>query len=206
MAKKDYYEVLGISRGADEKEIKRAYRKLAKKYHPDTNPGNQYAEQQFKEVTEAYNVLSDPEKKKLYDQYGFAAFDENMGAASNQNYNNNRSWSGGFDFGNNGHYQEFHYSGSGMDDIFDDLFGNAFHGSYGNGFQQGFQQNFNGSFGHGSGSGYRKNLDIESEITISFDEAVFMMNVSPSKYLNIMNNAFVTFDEELNVVKTDFID
>ena len=64
MAKKDYYEVLGISRGADEKEIKRAYRKLAKKYHPDTNPGNQYAEQQFKEVTEAYNVLSDPEKKK----------------------------------------------------------------------------------------------------------------------------------------------
>ena len=174
MAKKDYYEVLGISRGADEKEIKRAYRKLAKKYHPDTNPGNQYAEQQFKEVTEAYNVLSDPEKKKLYDQYGFAAFDENMGAASNQNYNNNnRSWSGGFDFGNNGHYQEFHYSGSGMDDIFDDLFGNAFHGSYGNGFQQGFQQNFNGSFGHGSGSGYSKNLDIESEITISFDEAVY---------------------------------
>ena len=79
MAKKDYYDVLGIGRSADEKEIKRAYRKLAKKYHPDTNPGDKQAEQKFKEVTEAYNVLSDAEKKKLYDQYGFAAFEEGFG-------------------------------------------------------------------------------------------------------------------------------
>ena len=64
MAKRDYYDVLEISRNADEKEIKRAYRKLAKKYHPDTNPGDKQAEQKFKEVTEAYNVLSDSEKKK----------------------------------------------------------------------------------------------------------------------------------------------
>ena len=65
MSKRDYYEVLGINRSADEKEIKRAYRKLAKKYHPDMNPGDKQAEQKFKEITEAYNVLSDEEKKKL---------------------------------------------------------------------------------------------------------------------------------------------
>ena len=65
MSKRDYYEVLGINRSADEKEIKRAYRKLAKKYHPDMNPGDKQAEQKFKEITEAYNVLSDQEKKKL---------------------------------------------------------------------------------------------------------------------------------------------
>lgn len=70
MAKRDYYEVLGVGRDADAKAIKRAYRKLAKKYHPDMNPGDKQAEQKFKEVTEAYNVLSDTEKKKLYDQYG----------------------------------------------------------------------------------------------------------------------------------------
>ena len=80
--KRDYYEVLGIGKQADEKEIKKAYRKLAKKYHPDMNPGDKAAEQKFKEVTEAYNVLSDPEKKKLYDQFGFAAFDETGGARS----------------------------------------------------------------------------------------------------------------------------
>ena len=79
MSKRDYYEVLGINRSADEKEIKRAYRKLAKKYHPDMNPGDKQAEQKFKEITEAYNVLSDQEKKKLYDQYGFAAFEEGFG-------------------------------------------------------------------------------------------------------------------------------
>ena len=72
-AKRDYYEVLGISRSADKDAIKKAYRKMAKKYHPDSNAGNPDAEEKFKEVTEAYNVLSDPEKKKLYDQFGHAA-------------------------------------------------------------------------------------------------------------------------------------
>ena len=70
MAKRDYYDVLGVSRSASASEIKKAYRKLAKKYHPDTNAGNKEAEQKFKEVTEAYNVLSDEEKKKMYDQFG----------------------------------------------------------------------------------------------------------------------------------------
>ena len=74
-AKRDLYEVLGISKTADEKTIKKAYRKLAKKYHPDMNPGAKTAEQKFKEATDAYNILSDTEKRKLYDQYGHAAFD-----------------------------------------------------------------------------------------------------------------------------------
>ena len=77
--KRDYYDVLGISRDADAAAIKRAYRKLAKKYHPDSNPGDKTAEQMFKDVNEAYAVLSDPKKKKLYDQFGHAAFDETAG-------------------------------------------------------------------------------------------------------------------------------
>ena len=73
--KRDYYEVLGVGKGADDAAIKKAYRKLAKKYHPDTNAGDARAEQKFKEITEAYTVLSDPEKRKLYDRFGHAAFD-----------------------------------------------------------------------------------------------------------------------------------
>ena len=73
--KRDYYDVLGIDRNADEKTIKKAYRKLAKKYHPDTNAGNADAADRFKEVNEAYDVLSDPKKKKMYDQFGHAAFE-----------------------------------------------------------------------------------------------------------------------------------
>ena len=80
--KRDYYEVLGLTKGADAAAIKKAYRKLAKKYHPDMNPGDKEAEKKFKEVTEAYNVLSDPEKKKLYDQFGHAAFDETGGGGN----------------------------------------------------------------------------------------------------------------------------
>ena len=81
-AKRDYYDVLGVSRNADEAQIKKAYRKLAKKYHPDTNAGNAEAEQKFKEVTEAYDVLGDKEKRKLYDQFGHAAFDQTAGAGA----------------------------------------------------------------------------------------------------------------------------
>ena len=83
MAKRDYYDVLGINKNASKQEMKSAYRKLAKKYHPDMNKDNPEAERIFKEVTEAYNVLSDDEKRKLYDKFGHAAFDGSMGADPN---------------------------------------------------------------------------------------------------------------------------
>ncbi|MDO4285008.1 MAG: DnaJ domain-containing protein, partial [Eubacteriales bacterium] len=85
--KRDYYEVLGVSKTASEDEIKKAYRVLAKKYHPDMNPGDQEAEKKFKEASEAYAVLSDAEKRKQYDQFGHAAFDGTGGFGA-----------GGFDF------------------------------------------------------------------------------------------------------------
>lgn len=103
--KRDYYEVLGVSKGASDSEIKSAYRKLAKKYHPDMNPGDKEAEAKFKEASEAYAVLSDADKRKQYDQFGHAAFDGGAGGG------------GGFDF-----------SGMDMGDIFGDIFGDFFGG------------------------------------------------------------------------------
>ena len=104
--KRDYYEVLGVDKSADDATIKKAYRKLAKKYHPDMNPGDAEAEKKFKEASEAYAVLSDPDKKRQYDQFGHAAFDGGMGGGA-----------GGFDF-----------SGMDMGDIFGDIFGDLFGG------------------------------------------------------------------------------
>ena len=104
--KRDYYEVLGVDRNADDAAIKKAYRALAKKYHPDMNPGDAEAEKKFKEASEAYAVLSDSEKKRQYDQFGHAAFDGGMGGGA-----------GGFDF-----------SGMDMGDIFGDIFGDLFGG------------------------------------------------------------------------------
>ena len=96
--KRDYYEVLGLSKGADAGSIKKAYRKLAKKYHPDTNQGDKQAEKKFKEVTEAYTVLSDPEKKKMYDQFGHAAFDQGASADPFGKDTSGNPFSGGLDF------------------------------------------------------------------------------------------------------------
>ena len=80
--KRDYYEVLGVDKNADDSAIKRAYRKLAKQYHPDSNPGDESAAEKFREASEAYAVLSDPEKRKAYDTYGHAAFDANSAAGA----------------------------------------------------------------------------------------------------------------------------
>ena len=105
--KRDYYEVLGVEKSADEAAIKKAYRALAKKYHPDMNPGNAEAEKKFKEASEAYAILSDPEKRRQYDQFGHAAFDQGAGG----------NGFGGFDF-----------SGTDFSDIFGDIFGDFFGG------------------------------------------------------------------------------
>ena len=109
MAKRDYYEVLGIQKGADEKEIKRAYKRLAMKYHPDRTKGDKESEEKFKEINEAYEVLSDKEKRATYDQFGHAAF-ENGGAGA-----------GGFGG----------FSGADFGDIFGDMFGDIFGGGRG---------------------------------------------------------------------------
>ena len=108
--KRDYYEVLGIQKGASEDEIKKEYKKLARKYHPDMNPGDKEAEDKFKEVNEANEVLSDPEKKARYDQFGFAGVDPNYGAGAGGG-----AYGGGFDFGDLG-------------DIFGSFFGGGFGG------------------------------------------------------------------------------
>lgn len=105
-SKRDYYEVLGVPKDADEDALKKAYRKLAKKYHPDANPGDKEAEAKFKEASEAYSVLSDPQKRQQYDQFGHAAFEQGGAGAGGFG-----GGFGGFDFGGD------------MGDIFGDIFG-----------------------------------------------------------------------------------
>lgn len=157
---KDYYKILGVSKKASQEEIKKAYRKLAVKYHPDKNPGDKTAEERFKELSEAYEVLRDPEKREKYNQLGanWKQF-ENVGA-------------GGFEYPGYGKGSReggtFHFRGN-MGDI-GDLF---------NGREGGFSDFFNAFFGHasGNGSGFRsqrgpfKGNDYKAEMEISLSEA-----------------------------------
>lgn len=160
--KRDYYEVLGIPRDADEAMIKKAYRKLAKQYHPDSNQDNADAEQRFKEATEAYGILSDPEKKKLYDRFGQAAFDQgNAGGQDPGWQQGGHSWSSG-----QGDFQEFHFEGGSMDDLFGDLFGNVFRGGSAKGRSGG------GAFGYAGGFS-KKGEDLCADVTVGFEEAAF---------------------------------
>ena len=181
--KRDYYEVLGLSKGADAGSIKKAYRKLAKKYHPDTNQGDKQAEKKFKEVTEAYTVLSDPEKKKMYDQFGHAAFDQGASADPFGKDTSGNPFSGGsyhraYTNGNGG-YQEYHFESGNMDDMFGDIFGNMFGGGKKSRFTGGFHQDgsgfngFHGYSGFGADPSSEKGSDAQAEINISFDDAAF---------------------------------
>ena len=174
MNRRDCYEVLGVGRTASEKEIKSAYRKLAKKYHPDANQNDKTAEDKFKELSEAYEILKDPEKRKLYDRFGYDAFDE-----SGNSYESRNAWKAQ----DGGAYREYHFSGddfggfNGFEDIFSEFFGgdhrsSSSHGSSGS---YGFSGSHgpSGSYWYSDGHGASKGSDIETEMTISFDEAAF---------------------------------
>lgn len=136
--KRDYYEVLGVSKTATDDELKKAYRKLAKQYHPDLHPGDKDAEAKFKEINEAYEILSDADKRAKYDQYGFAAFDPNSGF-------------GGFDGGFGGFDD--------LGDILGSIFGGGF-GGFGGGFGGGGQRRNNGPR---KGENVRVNLTLDFE-------------------------------------------
>ena len=144
--KRDYYEVLGIGKNATDAEIKSAYRKLAKKYHPDLNPGNKEAEEKFKEVNEANDVLSDPQKRQRYDQFGFAGVDPNYAAA-------NGGGAGGFGGG---------FGGVDLGDIFGDIFGGGFGGGFGG---------FGGGSSTRTANARRKGHDIQASVILTFEEA-----------------------------------
>ena len=144
--KRDYYEVLGIGKNATDAEIKSAYRKLAKKYHPDLNPGDKEAEEKFKEVNEANDVLSDPQKRQRYDQFGFAGVDPNYAAA-------NGGGAGGFGGG---------FGGVALGDICGDIFG----GGFGGGFS-----GFGGGSSTRTANAPRKGHDIQASVILTFEEA-----------------------------------
>ena len=143
--KRDYYEVLGLKKGASENEIKKAFRKMAMKYHPDRNPGDKTAEEKFKEVNEAYSILSDPDKKSKYDRFGFAGVDPNQGFGG----------AGGF-----GGFGGFGGAGGNPFAGFEDIF-NMFGGGFGGGSSS------------RRANQPRKGRDLQKAISITFEEAAF---------------------------------
>ncbi len=146
MTKRDYYEVLGVPKNASDDEIKKAYRKLAIKYHPDKNPGNKEAEEKFKEINEAHDVLSDKQKRARYDQFGHAG----VGGASGDPFAGGNPFGSGGSFNFNGQSFNFDFGGGGFDDILGSLFG------FGNGARRA-----------------RRGADYQTSVTLTFEEAIF---------------------------------
>ena len=145
--KRDYYEVLGVSKNASDDEIKKAYRKLAVKYHPDKNPGDKEAEAKFKEINEAHDVLSDKQKRARYDQFGHAGVG---GAGGNPFSGGGNPFGGGFDF--NGQTFNFDFGAGGFDDILGSI------------------------FGFGGARRARRGADYQTTVTLTFEEAIFGTN------------------------------
>lgn len=148
MTKKDYYELLGVSKNASADEIKKAYRKLAVKYHPDKNPGDKAAEEKFKEISEAHEVLSDKQKRARYDQFGHAGVG---GGAGNPFASAGGNPFSGANFNFNGQSFNFDFAGGGLDDILGSIFG----------------------FGSTQSRQPRRGADYRASVTVDFKEAIF---------------------------------
>lgn len=161
MKYRDYYEMLGVDKKSSPDEIKKAYRKLAKKYHPDLHPDDKEAEKKFTEINEAYEVLSDEEKRKKYDMFG-----KNANFQGGQNFDPSDF---GFNFGNfgNGSYSYTSSNPNGFSDFFDGLFGGFSQNA--NSYQKGGSSRFSN---FGQGFGRKKKENITTSITISIDEAM----------------------------------
>lgn len=157
--KRDFYEVLGLKKEASESEIKKAFRKKAMQYHPDKNPGDKKSEEKFKEVNEAYGILSDAEKRDKYDKFGFAGVDPNAAYTGSQNQGWAQEHQGG--------YQRQTYGNFNGADVFQDISGSEFESLFGNLFG-------GGGFGNTQRRAEpRKGSDLQTNITITFEEAAF---------------------------------
>ena len=177
---KDYYKILGVERNATDDAIKKAYRKLAKKYHPDTNAGNKEAEEKFKEVTEAYDILSDPKKRKLFDQFGSAAFERGApGGGGGAGY-------GGFG-GYDGYSNSYTFTGD-INDILRGMFGGGFGGFGGATSGAGRSRRSTGRGGFGGFGGFgaaTKGEDINYQVTVTLQE----VSTGCEKIINIRDSS-----------------
>ncbi len=167
---KDYYAILDVPRTASDAEIKKAFRKLARKYHPDVAKDKQEAEEKFKEINEAYEVLGDPSKRKKYDTLG-ANWNQNQGygPAADGHHSGNKGWSSPH---GSQHY-EFHFDGTGFSDFFEQFFGGNRGSGFGNAFNRAEQAGPGSASNFGSDSEYRnRGHDIEGDLLVTLGEAL----------------------------------